>query len=283
MWEILLWVGLTQACPKVYCGNLRPPFCVTWSQNYSEAVLHPCADPDSQCPADLFADQTDHTCGDPPAFELDLWSPYYGLVGRWTEFQWKSIGSFCDQSTDICQPGLYCDSQHSCQEGKTAGDSCIQGECSLGLTCNLGQCTAVGSVSTGLQVSTPAACRFYTASKELVCEAPDQSRSPPPVPCVSDLDCEGQNGSPGVCQCAYNEAGSAFCALHAGDRDYQTFLKAQAELNYHLLPQAYYKAKYFSWLVSPNLCSFERIPEVYMYTAYSCLPILVVTTWLACV
>lgn len=283
MWELLLWVGLTQACPKVYCGNLRPPFCLTWSQNYSEAVLHPCSDPNTQCPGDLFADQTDHTCSDPPAFELDLWSPYYGLVGRWTDFQWKREGSFCDQGTDLCQPGLYCDSQQSCRQGKAAGDGCIQGECGLGLTCNWGQCIVAGSISIGKQVSTAMACLRYTASNELICTDPAKSRSLPPIPCVSDMDCEADTDSPGVCECAYNEGGNAYCALHPGDSPHQTFLKAQAELDYHTLPQAYYKAKYFPLLVHPNLCSFQRIPEVYMYTAYNYLPALLGASFLACI
>lgn len=282
MWEVLLWVGMTHACPTVYCGNQRPPYCLSWSQNFSEAVLHPCSDPNTQCPADLFASHTDLTCSDPPAFQLDLWNPYYGLVSRWTEFQWKGVGSFCDQSRDICQPGLYCSSTQVCRPGKEAGDLCVQGECRLGLTCNWGYCIPTGSIPSGQQVTTSAACELYTASDELICLIPAKSRSVPPIPCLSDMDCEGDNGSPGACRCAYNEAGSAFCALHPGDSDYQAFLKAQAEQDYRNLPQTYYKVKYFPWLVQPNECSMERIPELFMYAAYSSLQMLLVASWAAC-
>ena len=282
MWKVLLWIGTTQACPRVYCGNLRPPFCLTWSQNHSEAVLHPCPDPSTQCPADLFADLSDQTCGDPPSFQLDFWNPYYGQVGRWTEFNWKAEGSFCDQSKDICQPGLYCDQMQICRQGKETADSCMQGECRLGLTCNWGHCIPAGSIPIGQQVTTAAACKHYTASTELVCLLPPKSHSPSPIPCLSDKDCEGDDGSPGECQCAYNEAGSAYCALHPGDSDYQAFLKAQAELDYRILPQAYYKAKYFPLLVEPNTCSLQRIPEVYMYAAYSYVQTLIVGSWVAC-
>ena len=276
LWIVLLSIDPTQACPKVYCGNERSSYCVTWNPNSTEAILHPCP-PGSQCPSALFSSQQDLHCTDPPAYPLDLWNPYYASVGSWYAYSWKTEGEFCDQIEDICHPGSYCDStNHTCSPGKLHGQTCIQGQCTLGLVCNLGVCVPAGSIPLGQTASTSFACAQFTLSSDFHCTTPAQSRSPPPIPCLSDRDCEGNDGSPGVCQCAYNQAGTAYCALHPGDRIYQDFLKAQAEMNYRNLPGNYYKTKYFAWIVDANECSYERIPELFMYTAYNRLSLLLI-------